>query len=66
MTQKLSLFFKRFRQTLHLMVGMPDYEAYVTHLRTHHPDRPIPTRKAFADDCIKRRYDSKGQPNRCC
>ena len=25
------------------MVGMPDYDAYVTHMQTTHPDKPVMT-----------------------
>jgi uncharacterized short protein YbdD (DUF466 family) len=59
-------FLTRVRQTLHLMVGMPDYDVYVAHLKAHHPDRAVPDRETFARDCVERRYNSKGQPTRCC
>lgn len=66
MRTKIASFLRRLRQTLYLMVGMPDYDVYVAHLKAKHPDRPIPDRKSFARDCVQRRYEGSGQPNRCC
>jgi uncharacterized short protein YbdD (DUF466 family) len=46
------------------IIGIPDYEAYVAHLRTRHPDRVIPTRAAFFAERQRARYGSGG--GRCC
>ncbi len=43
---------------------MPDYKAYLEHLRECHPDRPVPTERAYVDEFLKGRY--RGGPNRCC
>lgn len=59
-------FARGLRRTLHLMVGMPDYETFVAHMQEKHPGQPIPDRKSFARDCVRRRYEGSGQPNRCC
>ncbi|HEY6986428.1 MAG TPA: YbdD/YjiX family protein [Rhodanobacteraceae bacterium] len=45
------------------IAGVPDYDAYVAHLRGRHPDRPIPTQSAFFADRQTARYRSGG---RCC
>ena len=29
------------------MIGVPDYDRYVAHLRAHHPDRLVPTYAEF-------------------
>lgn len=46
------------------LLGMPDYRAYVAHLRSHHPDRPVPTEREFFDEYVRTRYADG--PNRCC
>lgn len=66
MKARISAFLTGLRRTLYLMVGMPDYDLYVAHLKARHPGQPIPDRKSFARDCVKRRYEGNGQPNRCC
>jgi len=44
--------------------GMPDYSAYVAHVRAHHPDCPVPTEREFYDEYIRTRYADG--PTRCC
>jgi uncharacterized short protein YbdD (DUF466 family) len=54
-------------QTARLMVGVPDYEAYVAHRRAVHPDEEIMTLAEFHRNRIERRYG--GGPDRvprCC
>lgn len=46
------------------IVGMPDYGAYLTHCRRHHPDRPVPTEREYFEQYLKARYE--GGPTRCC
>jgi len=52
------------RAVLHAIVGAPDYERYVAHVRTCHPDRTPMTRDEFARDRLAARYDRPG--SRCC
>ncbi|AKF82862.1 Uncharacterized short protein YbdD, DUF466 family [Myxococcus fulvus] len=47
-----------------LMIGVPDYEAYVAHLRAHHPERPVMTYEEFFDERMAARY--RGGGGRCC
>ena len=56
---------KRLCEMLRLMVGVPDYQRYVTHLRQHHPDEPVPTEGEFVARCQKARYEG-GKQSRCC
>lgn len=49
---------------LRRVLGMPDYGAYVTHLRTAHPERPIPSEREFYDEYVRTRYGDG--PTRCC
>jgi len=44
--------------------GMPDYAAYVEHVRRCHPERPVPSPREFYDDYLRARYE-RG-PTRCC
>jgi uncharacterized short protein YbdD (DUF466 family) len=46
------------------VAGMPDYEAYVAHLRRCHPERPVPSERRFYDEYVKHRYGDG--PTRCC
>ena len=50
--------------TLRQIAGMPDYPAYVEHLRRCHPDRAIPSEGQFYNDFIRSRYADG--PTRCC
>lgn len=51
-------------QTARLCCGVPDYDAYVKHLREHHPERAVPDYKAFFRERQEARY--KGGGGRCC
>jgi len=52
-------------QTLRLMVGLPDYNNYVAHMRQTHPERPVMTYEEFFRDRQNARYGAKGNV-RCC
>ena len=45
------------------VAGVPDYDAYVAHLRASHPERTAPTRAEFFAERQEARYRSGG---RCC
>ena len=55
---------RRILSAVRAVAGMPDYEAYVAHLRRCHPDRPVPSERRFYDEFVKRRYGDG--PTRCC
>jgi uncharacterized short protein YbdD (DUF466 family) len=46
------------------IVGVPDYDAYVQHLRLHHPETEPATRNEFLKQCWDDKYTRPG--NRCC
>jgi uncharacterized short protein YbdD (DUF466 family) len=46
------------------IVGVPDYDAYLKHLRTHHPETVPPTREQFLQKCWEDKFSRPG--NRCC
>jgi len=56
--------FRTFLTFLRKIAGMPDYDAYVEHLRTTHPERPVPTRQQFYEEYLAARYQAG--PTRCC
>jgi uncharacterized short protein YbdD (DUF466 family) len=39
-----------------LAIGVPDYATFVRHLRTHHPERAVPSYVEFFRACQERRY----------
>jgi uncharacterized short protein YbdD (DUF466 family) len=51
-------------QALRLMVGVPDYETYVAHMRATHPDRPVMTYEAFFRERQDARYGNGA--GKCC
>lgn len=60
-----AVFWQRAVQSARLMVGVPDYDAYVAHLREAHPDvRPL-AREDFLRAAMDNRY-GKGGGGRCC
>ena len=51
-------------RTARLAIGVPDYDAYVAHVRAHHPDHKPMSREAFFVERMQARY-GKGR-SRCC
>lgn len=56
----------RTKQSMRLMVGVPDYEAYVNHMKTAHPERPVMSYPEFFRERQEARYGANGRLNRCC
>ena len=52
-------------QAARLMVGIPDYDTYVQHMRLNHPEQTPMTYEAFYNDRVEARYGGKGNA-RCC
>jgi len=46
------------------IIGVPDYERYVAHLRVAHPGSEPVSREAFMQERLAARYDRPG--SRCC
>ena len=54
-------------RTARLMVGIPDYQTYVQHRQTYHPDKPIMTYEEFFVERQEARYAvGKGRFRGCC
>jgi len=51
-------------QTARMCCGVPDYDAYVAHLRAHHPEREVPSYQAFFRERQVARYQGGG--GHCC
>ena len=60
----LKAFWRRAVQTARLMIGVPDYDTYVAHMRLRHPDRPVMSYEAFFNERLEARYRRGG--GRCC
>jgi uncharacterized short protein YbdD (DUF466 family) len=51
-------------QTARLIVGVPDYDVYLAHMRRAHPDKTPMTREEFFGERMQARY-GRGA-SRCC
>ena len=57
----------KLREGANLMVGQPDYDAYVAHRRSLHSDQPIMTREEFFFERQASRFGENGsRAFRCC
>jgi uncharacterized short protein YbdD (DUF466 family) len=55
---------ERFTQVLRTVIGVPDYDRYLQHMRVRHPDAPVLTPKEFCRAREAARYNRPG--SRCC
>ena len=55
---------RKVAKVVRTIIGAPDYERYVAHVRECHPDRQPMTRDEFAKSRLEARYNQPG--NRCC
>jgi uncharacterized short protein YbdD (DUF466 family) len=54
-------------RTARLMVGIPDYDAYVAHRHKMHPGEPVMSREDFFRERQASRYgEGSGKISRCC
>ena len=54
-------------RTARLMVGVPDYDAYVAHRKEAHPGEPVMSYEEFFRERQTNRYATKdGKISRCC
>ena len=64
---KLGAFARKFRQTVNLMVGQPDYENYVAHTARVHTDQTPMTATEFFRNREDRRFGVGNNAGfRCC
>jgi uncharacterized short protein YbdD (DUF466 family) len=60
----LKTILSRIKETSRLMIGIPDYDRYVEHVSTKHPDQPIMSYREFLDNRQQARYGAGMK--RCC
>ena len=65
MLENLALIKKRLLEASRLMVGIPDYDAYVAHCCVRHPDKPVMSYEEFFRNRQDARYGVGGAV-RCC
>ncbi len=66
MSEKLNLL-DLVTKTARLMVGVPDYETYVTHRQSYHPGQPVMSYEEFFRNRQDARYAiGKGKFRGCC
>jgi len=59
--------YRTFASTARLMVGFPDYEAYVAHRKDMHPGEPVMSYEEFFRERQNSRYATAGgKISRCC
>ena len=58
-------FLDLWKKAARLMVGIPDYDAYVAHQVVRHPDQPVMTYEEFFRWAQERRY-AGANGGRCC
>ena len=55
---------QRFGAVIRQIIGAPDYDRYVAHLRAAHPECVPLSREAFMQERLEARYNRPG--SRCC
>ena len=53
-------------QSLRLMVGLPDYGAYLRHMEATHPEQAPMSYEDFFRERQDARYGARGRLGRCC
>ncbi|PFA20517.1 MULTISPECIES: YbdD/YjiX family protein [Bacillus cereus group] len=67
MLEKFRRVWKIRKQFISLLVGVPSYETYVTHMKKHHPEETILCQKQFFAEAQEARFNAKGgKISRCC
>jgi uncharacterized short protein YbdD (DUF466 family) len=51
-------------RTARLLIGVPDYDTYVAHMRARHPERAVMSYEEFFEERMRARY--RGGGGRCC
>jgi len=64
---RITILWSRTVQTARLMVGIPDYDNYVAHMRVYHPGEPVMSYPEFFRERQHARYAvEKGRFKGCC
>lgn len=55
------------RPVAKMLIGIPDYDNYVEHMKTNHPDKPYMSYEEFFRERQNARYGGDGKGGmRCC
>ncbi len=60
----LKRFWRQAVRAARLLIGVPDYDTYVEHMRLRHPERPVMSYAEFFEERMRARY--RGGGGRCC
>ena len=63
---RIATLWTRLQQSFRLMVGVPDYQTYVEHMKKHHPDIDPMDEKIFHRYCVDARYPTAGGTLKKC
>ena len=63
---KIGVRVNQWREALDRLLGLPNYERYLAHMHSTHPDQSALTRRAFYDEAQRHRYESGSDRPRCC
>ena len=55
---------RRVLRVVRTIIGAPDYDRYVQHMREHHPECALASRDEFMQQRLESRYSRPG--SRCC
>ena len=67
MRDAVRILLRRLRETLRLMVGVPDYDAYVAHRRDRHAGETVMSYEEFFRERQDSRYAvGRGKIRGCC
>jgi len=58
------LWFARVAAVVRRIIGVPDYDIYLAHMRGHHPDVVPMSRERFVATQMQARFEKPGA--RCC
>jgi uncharacterized short protein YbdD (DUF466 family) len=63
---RIATLWQRLQQSFRLMVGVPDYQTYLEHMKLHHSDLTPMDAKTFYRYCVDARYPSAGGTLKKC
>lgn len=63
---KIAVLWQRLQQSFRLMVGVPDYQTYLAHMQSQHPDLVPMDAKTFYRYCVDARYPAAGKGLKKC
>lgn len=63
---RIATLWQRLQQSFRLMVGVPDYQTYLEHMKAHHPDLTPMDAQTFYRHCVDARYPSAGGTLKKC